>query len=814
MKTKLFLLVFLLFVNNILLNDKILGAMPEEIAPGNISGKILDQSSSTPMEYVTVVLFSVSDSSMVSGTITDADGKFTISGISFGDYYLEINFLGFEKKTIPQIVINRDNSKITLPDISLAPVSTALNEVNVTGEKAKIEYLIDKRIVNVDKNISAQGGNAIDALENTPSVQVDAEGNLTLRGSSDYVVLVDGKPSIIGGSNALKQIPADNIAQIEVITNPSAKYDVDGQAGIINVILKKDKMQGLSGNVNVSASTSDRTNASALINYRKKKFNYFVGVDFADNVYKSDISTLNLTIYPDRNQYITENINQYYNNDNLAFKGGFDFDLNEKQSFSFSGSVGRQGYDQGNNARYHRWDNLALDAYNTSRNVVDITGDVLSFTADYHYNIGDNHSLSVSAYYSSWDGLDDNLLAENLADASYNTGDISMQLNHIKDNWNYQFRANIDYVQPLKTGKFEAGAQYRYEYRYEGFTFKNYDVPTSTWIKSDMYSYELNYMNAIYSGYAMFSGKLIGVDYQVGVRSEYFARNIDIDTEGEPLEFNKFMLYPSVHFSKSINEKHQFQLSYGRRINRPQPWLLNNTPSYIDPYNVFMGDPNLKFEYADAFEFNYRVVFKKVTLSTQTYYRYTTNSFTELRLLGNDGVMTHKLTNADSQIAFGVEQGIDVNIFKWWQLNTNANVYNYTLKTNVTGSELKQQVTTWDARVNSNFNLKKGTRIQATGYYRAPSVDAMGENSGFFVCNFAVNQSFMKGKLRAGLSAENILNTIKFDYSVANEQFNNKYTIHADGPIFVASLNYTFNNFQQKRRGRNDDIDFGGGGGF
>lgn len=814
MKTKIILLAIVIFINNIIVNIMASGAAFTEIAPGSISGRILDQTSNSPMEYVTVVLFSISDSSMVSGTITDADGKFIIHGVEFGNYYVEVNFLGFEKKTIPGIIISRETSKINLPEISLSPSSTELNEVNVTSEKAKIEYQIDKRIVNVDKNISAQGGTAINALENTPSVQVDAEGNLTLRGSSDFVVLVDGKPSIVSGSNALKQLAASNIKQIEVITNPSAKYDVDGKAGIINVILKKDKLQGLSGNINLSVSTAERTSANALVNFRKNKVNYFVGVDYADNVYKSDIAINNITINPDGNEYISEKINQFNKNDNLSLKAGFDFDINDKNSFSISGSAGKQGYDNGNDAQYKRWNDQLLDIYNTSINTVDIAGDVLSLTADYRYNIGENHSLSLSAYYSSWDGRDDNLLTENLADEFYNAQNISMQLNHIKDNWNYQFRGNIDYVQPIKTGKLEIGAQYRYEYRYEDFLFRDYNVTSGNWTKNEDYSYLLDYLNAIYSGYAMYSNKIAGINYQLGVRSEYFARNIDIDTEDAPLEFNKFMLYPSVHFSKEVMEKHQFQLSYGRRINRPQPWLLNNTPSYIDPYNIFQGNPNLKFEYVDAFEFNYRVTFKKVTLSTQTYYRYTSNAFTQLRLLGDDGIMVHKLTNAESQTSYGIEQGVDYTVFKWWQLSANVNVYNYTLKTMVLNDEIKQQVYTWDARLNANFNFNKGTRIQATGYYRAPSVDAMGENSGFFVCNLGLNQSFLKGKLRAGLTAENILNTIKFDYSVASELFNNKYSIHAEGPVLVANITYNFNNFQHKNRGRNDDIDFKGGGGF
>ena len=233
------------------------------------------------------------------------------------------------------------------------------------------------------------------------------------------------------------------------------------------------------------------------------------------------------------------------------------------------------------------------------------------------------------------------------------------------------------------------------------------------------------------------------------------------------------------------------------------------------PYNIFKGSPYLKPEYTDAYEFNYRTTVGKFTFSTQTYYRNTTNSFQALRIMDDKGVMYHQLTNSENQQAYGVEQGIDVNLFKWWSINSGANLYRYTLRTLISSSEKKtQKVNTWDARFINNFNLKWDTRIQTVCYYRAPGVDAQGESQGFFTTNVAVSKTLLKGKGNLGLSVENIFNSIKFDYKVKSSTFDNKYNIVAEGPIVMLNFSYAFNNFQSKNRGRADDTSFKGGGAF
>jgi hypothetical protein len=245
--------------------------------PGIIKGVIVDIQSKEPMEYANIAIYNLVDSSLVTGGITNGKGEFEIRGISFGDYYLEAKFIGFDKSAIKEINISRENPTFNSGNITLKPSTLEIGSIDVVADKAAVEYKLDKKVVNVSQVYSAAGGSAANVLENTPSVQVDIEGNVTLRGSGSFTVLIDGRPSVLSGSDALRQIPASALDNIEIITNPSAKYEPDGSAGIINLITKKNSLNGLSGIINGSIGTGDKYRGDFLLNYRTEKFNYFIG---------------------------------------------------------------------------------------------------------------------------------------------------------------------------------------------------------------------------------------------------------------------------------------------------------------------------------------------------------------------------------------------------------------------------------------------------------------------------------------------------------------------------------------------------------
>lgn len=787
-----------------------------DAAGGGVTGRVIDNQANAPMEYVNVALYSAIDSTMLTGTITNADGIFKMEKIPAGNYYLKITFIGFENTSSETFEIIGKGGIKNLGDIKLKETAATLGEVAIVGEKSKVEYQIDKRVINVDKELAGKGGTAVNVLENTPSIQVDPQGNVTLRGRSDYIVLINGKQSVLKGSDALKQISANSIKQVEVITNPSAKYDADGQAGIINVITKKDQLQGLSGSINLSNGFPDRNTDNILVSYRKNKVNVFAGVDFNKDVYRNQMQLNNFSYFNGDTINAVSTAEQYNNSDNLMGKLGFDYDMNEKNSLSFSGAYGKKGFDQGTDSKLKYSINPSGESYyNVSANHMDVSGDVLEFTADYNHKFADNHTLALSGYYFSWDGWDDNRLSVDLTDENYNKVSSFSGNHYTKDNYNYQTRWNLDYKKAFTKGTLEAGMQYRYEYRFEDLNFENLDAQTGNWTADTVFSTRLDYYNNIYSGYATWSGKLIGVEYMAGVRGEYFQRSIKFSRYAGSFDYNKFMVYPSLHLSKTINNAHQFQLSYSRRINRPQPYVLNFTPVYIDPDNQFIGSPYLKPEFTDAFELNYRWMYKIMTLSAQTYYRITTNSLSTSRKMNDEGIIIHQLINADNQTSYGIEGGLDFNLAKWWQLSTGVNFYHYNIEANEVAENFSREAYSWDARWINSFNVPKtGTRFQTVLYVRGKGIDAQGESGSFYVVNLSAGQSLMKGKLNLGLSVQDLCHSIKFHYTVDSEGFNNDYYINVKGPVVMGTLSYTFNNFRDKQRGRADDINFKGGGAF
>jgi len=271
---------------------------------GKIVGTIVEKGTETPMEFANIAVYKETDSTLVTGSITNEKGLFEITDLDYGDYYLVANFIGFDEENVVDIKLNRSNRVYNLGEINLAPSTVAIGEVNVVADKAAVEYKLDKKVVNVSQVISAIGGTAVDVLENTPSVQVDIEGNVSLRGSGNFTVLIDGRPSVLSGSDALRQIPSSAIENIEIITNPSAKYEPDGAAGIINLVMKKNSMNGLNGIVNASVGTGEKYRSDFMLNYRFEKLNLFFGADWRDEINNGETGSERETYYNDTTEFL------------------------------------------------------------------------------------------------------------------------------------------------------------------------------------------------------------------------------------------------------------------------------------------------------------------------------------------------------------------------------------------------------------------------------------------------------------------------------------------------------------------------------
>ncbi|HEX2936567.1 MAG TPA: TonB-dependent receptor [Bacteroidales bacterium] len=800
--------------------------MPKESV---ISGKVLDHSSSAPIEYATIGVFSMRDSSLVTGGITGPDGLFTIDKLPYGRFYLDISFVGFKKFRVNNVALNPNKKAVNIGEVKLETASTALNEVEVVGNRNQVEYKIDKKVVNVSSNIIAAGGTAVDALENTPSVQVDIEGNVSLRGSSSFTVLIDGRPSVLEGSDALQQIPASAIQNIEIITNPSAKYNPEGSSGIINVVMKKQKQIGINGVVNSSVSTNGGYSGDFLVNIRKSKLNYYIGANY-NKMRNKNTGVSNKEIYGiDTTTFEDINSGGYFNRKGYGVKGGVDFFMDAKNTFSLSGSYRefQMGNESDNQTRYYKnagntlfFDQYTIGSSNFTRKHPHKEGNL-----NYIHKFNDNgHQLEVLLNYSEGPGTEESFRSIDTTNMNW-VPDITkntFQERTVEGGYENEFTTKVDYAIPFNDrSKFEAGYQGDYEYSKEKYKIENYNNTSKNWIEDYSRANNREFKDHVQSLYSTFSSSLVNVvDYQVGVRLEHSNRILEQKISGTENVFNKLDWFPTIHLSRKLPGELQVQTSYTRRIRRPREMQLDPTEIRMNERNIRIGNPDLKPSYTNSYEFNVQKSFNgKGFISGELFHRNTTGlieNFTQIK----DTITYSTYRNLSADYSTGFEGMINMPLTKWWTLNTSVSLYNYKIDSGSDDAYAANDNSTftWNARINSMFRLKWGTSIQLMGFYNAASITSQGTRDAMFFTNIGVRQDLMNRKLTLSVQVRDLFGANKFESTTQGPNFKNFSSMKRQSQIVTFSISFKINNYKadRKERGNRDDsneMDFEGGGG-
>jgi len=803
---KTFTISIALTLLSILLLSKItFSYVPPEIF-GKISGIIKEKDQNKAIEYVNVVLYNQSDSSMINGTITDANGQFKIEKVPAGNYYLVVDFIGYNKETIQDISINKGKKQIDLGDISLQQSSINLDETVVSADRNYIDYKIDKKVVNVSQHANAAGGTIADVLENVPSVQVDIEGNVTLRGSSQFTVLVDGKPTVMTGSDMLKQIPANTVENIEIITNPSAKYDPEGTTGIINIIMKKGYSEGLNGMVSGNYATWDKFGGELTLNYRKKKINYFIIGNYRRYPRHAESENLRETYFSDTTGFVTENTIRTRTMRPFRINPGFDLYLNDKNTLSVSGTYGGWRMDRLFDSNYESYTNPeTTHNYSISNN--DFVIDGIYYVGNINYQSifsekDKEHKLDFNFMVWQWNSNNTEKSYEQTTDNNFNpSGFLShSRSENIVDRTNYQIKA--DYTLPVKIGKIEAGAEARLMDQTSDFLYENQNPGTADWEINDAFTNKLDFYRNLYSAYTTFSSSVIGLNYLVGLRTEITDRNMTQINTGVEYPVELFKFYPSLHISRDLPKNQQIQISYSRRINRPRPWQMNPFPGYSDSYNYFQGNPLLEPEDTDAYELNYINRMEKLTLSTGLYFRKTTNTQDFVQEIKPEEPNVVYLTygNLDETKSLGMELMINYSPTKIVNINLSGNLYNFEMNSGILGEEANRTSTNMDGRLNTSVNITKSTKIQFFAVYYGPSVRAQGTSEPLYYFDLAVRQSFLKRKLNLSLHGHNIFGTGVFENELRNDQFYSWFYYVGEPAVVRLNISYMINNYKRKRR--------------
>ncbi len=762
-----------------------------------IIGRVLDSELEVPLEYANVVLYEKDSKSQITGTITNQNGSFRMTGVKSGVYTLQVSFMGYTTTVIDTIEINPDQPGIDLGTIFLEQAVLIVDGVEVVAEKSPIEFKIDKKVINVSKYYTAVSGTAVDVLENVPSVTVDIEGNVSLRGSANFTVLIDGRPTVLEASDVLQQIPASTIENIEIITNPSAKYDPDGISGIINIITKRAELKGINGIVNLNAGFNEKYGGDFLLNHKQKKYQVYLGIDYNNNVYPGSFLTESYTITGDTTSFVYSDGDFYRGREHYGLRSGIDLYLSANDIWSINVRYGGMSMEHSSVLDFNEWTEPGdtRDLY-ISESSSERGRSFYSAVADYcHTFKKKEHEISGQVNFSRRHGDEES--SNELLDTD---GAITSGQTSTEQGPSTRLRAKLDYFRSLwGTDRFEIGYQCRIS-RNENITESyEYNPATGEYEFRSEFSHAVDYDRDIHSLYTLYSGELGSFGYQGGIRGEYTYRLIELIGENERFTIDRWDYFPSAHVSYEFPGHHQIMVNYARRIDRPRGWYLEPFETWSNAYNVRRGNPTLQPEYIDAYELGYQKNFGKSMFSFEAYHRITYNKVERVRSVYDANIILHTLENVGTDYTLGSEMMVAWDLFKWLSLNLTGNVYNYQIEGVLYGDSFTRESFNWSTRVNNTVKIGSLTRIQIIGMYNSPAVSSQGERAGFFITNVAFKQSFQGKKLSATIQVRDIFSTAQYDVISEGVDFHSHSEFNRKSPVFTLTIRYNFNNYKPER---------------
>ncbi len=790
---------------------------PQGASPaGVVKGVITDQNGTLPVEYANIVLFRVKDSTMVTGGVSDMKGHFKIDKVPFGKYYALVSFMGYSTKRIPEIMVNPKTQTIDLGTIKLDPISAKLNEVTITGERKDMEFTLDKKVVNVEKNLSTMGGTAVDVLSNIPSVTVDFDGQVSLRGNSNITVLIDGRPSGIMGSK-LEQIPASSIETVEVITNPSARYNPEGMSGIINIKLRKKKDLGFNGLVTVNAGTGDKYNGSVNLNYNKGPLNIFGSYDI-----RSD--RRNGEGYSIRNNNLGDtNIWNVYNTSDSWRKGGsnniklgIDYTINTMNLLTLSWYTNRGGdtHGDGSENRYTDAFGNTTDFYTLSENE-DNENRSNDFILAYKRNFErKGQELTLDAVYSENKGDDkgDNVLTYYSIPGMIPESEPELQNTKTQDN-RKNGNVQLNFIYPFnKDTRLEGGYQGILRETDDDYHYGVFDYDTDVFIEDTNLSNHFVYKENIHAAYAIFGKVWKKYSMNLGLRYELADTRSEQKTSKKVYTNNYASFYPTIHLNRKLPKDQEVQISYSRRVNRPDMWSLNPFVDYSNPAYIRYGNPYLKPEYVNAYELGYNKYFKKSTINASLFYRKINDVIKRVVFLDENGAINMTSDNLDYGESYGTELVVDHEFYKWWKMSLNLSYFRNVIKGDNTTTSMSNDNYSWTSRLNTTLVLPKMFYVQINAFYRGPMVTPNGEMAEMFNADLAVRKDIIKDKLTANLRLSDVFNTMKFKNYSEGTGYTAETERKRETRILYAGLSWKIGGGIKQKARKKTDTNQGGGG--
>ncbi|MFD2246373.1 outer membrane beta-barrel family protein [Pontibacter ruber] len=771
---------------------------------GKITGTLQEAESKKPVGFANVVLLSARDSSLVTGATSDIEGKFILERVPAGQFILRISMVGYPTRFVPNISITPTAPEARLGIISLKAASTRLGEVQVTAERPVVEYELDKRVVNVARDVNAQSGTVAEVMQNVPSVTVDVDGNVSLRGSSNVTILVDGKRSSLANLS-LDQIPANLIENIEIITNPSSKYDPEGTSGVINLILKKDKKPGFNGSATVNAGTYDNYNTSLNLNYRYFKWSVNGGYDFRHST-RPGWNSSSTTYFGDTLSYLEQNGERDNKDISHNFRLGADYFLTPKHTLSAS-ALYRTDNEKGNNSIFYRFLDENRQLTRSSNRLTEDSEDGynVDLTLGYRQTF-ERKGQELTADLIFTDNVDDE---ESLFTEYEMIGAAPAQVqNSITDDKNRRLVAQADFVRPIsESSSFETGFRSSLQRLDEDARFFDLRNSTGEFVYNDIISNHFVYDEQVHAAYANYSNKFKSISYQLGLRAEQTFTTSDQRTSNQVFRNDYFSLFPSLFVTQEINKDNKVQFSYSRRINRPRSRFLNPFVDLSDKYNVDYGNPELMPEFINSLELGYLRYWGSSSLNVSTFYRHTMDQIQRLRTTadvtdenGENFIRTETtFINLSDGTSYGVELAATHEPTKWWRLNGGVSGFRTELSDTQGDTELSNSQLSWNAKLNSTMTVWKNMDIQLSGNYRAPMASIQGRMEEMYSADLGIKKDVLKKKGTVLFRVSDIFNTREFNFLSYDDDFRTVSNNKRQSRIFYIGFTYRLNSEDSSR---------------
>ncbi|WEK19106.1 MAG: TonB-dependent receptor [Candidatus Pedobacter colombiensis] len=775
---------------------------------GKITAKVVDAQSNETIPFASAIIINRKTKAVVKGTQADVNGNLLVNGLPKGVFTFKVSYIGYQTMVRDSVSISDVQNAVNLGTIKMKPAKgTALKEVAITGQKSTMQLGIDKKVFSVDQSLVSEGGSASDLLQNVPSVQSDIDGNITLRGSTGVKVLIDGKPSMIAGGNVtqiLQSLPASSIESVELITNPSAKYDAEGQSGIINIVLKKNKKLGLNGSVALTAGNRDNYNASTSLSFQNSKVNiygnysYRYGNRLSNGFTNNEYDTKN---YSYRFPFIDQNTDSKSVDKGHNVKAGLDYYLSQKDILSFTGGFNRRDNDQNEFLNINKL-NSAKDPIELSKrkNINDGSGHTYDLSLDFiHKFKKPKEELTFNFSYSN--GTNNNNQNYNTDVYNQNGTPVitlpKIQVNNGTGN-NSSYNIQTDYTIPVgKAGKFETGYRSQIRYAENDLFSTNYDSITGEYVPNYDLTNNFNSKDQVHALYVNFQNQFKNFGYQVGLRGEdaiLDTRLVSYSKTGEmsytPGKVDYSRLYPSIFLTQKFKQDQQLQLSYSRRVNRPRAWDTNPFVDVSDPTIHRQGNPNLKPEDVNAYELSYSKFWKKVTFISTAYMRKTNDVVQRIRTTDDSGIITVTPQNLPSDLSSGLELIGRFDVVKAWNFTSNVNLYQKKINGAPAYGVLESSGFSWNANLTNNFVLPYNITMQIKGDYRSKEVTAQGRRNAMYAVDAGAKYDFKNKKSSLSLNVRDVFNTRRWSMTSTANGVITDFRRNMVGPM--GSLTYAY----------------------